>query len=290
MANSVDFTTKIDDKDVSFTVSMPSFKYQREGQKVYNRAFTDAIKSEAVVRAKMEDVLKEQGIWDEDKEKELVELQNNIIKSERTLAKGGIQLIKAKEIALDMSNTRNKIRELLLVKNSLDSNSAEGQADNARFNYLVSVCVVYKDSGKPYFTDMDDYLNRSTSPVAIKGAQTLANMIYGLKEDYENDLSENKFLKKYKFVDDKLRLIDKQGRLVDEEGRLINEDGRFINESGEFVDKFGFKIDVEGNYVVDFQPFLDEQGKPIEEHNDQNTPTETKPVDEKADTAQSTQA
>lgn len=261
--NEKEFSVKIEDKDVKFLVRSPSFKNQREAQKVYNTAFTDAIKSNAVVRAKMDDVLREQGIWDDEKEEKLVELQNEIIKAERVLAKGGISLNKAKNVALDMKKTRDKIRELLLDKNSLDANSAEGQADNTRFNYLVTVCTVYKDTEKPYFKDMDDYLEKSTDPVAIKGAQTLANMLYGLSDDYEQDLSENKFLKKYKFVDEKLRLINKEGHLVDEDGRLIDSEGRFIDEKGEYVDKFGYPIDKDGNYVVDFEPFLDEDGKPV---------------------------
>lgn len=259
----VEFTEKVDGKDVHFLVRSPSFKNQREGQKVYNTAFTDAIKSSAVVRAKMDDVLKEQGIWDDSKEEELTEFQNEIIKAERVLAKGGISLQRAKSIALDMKKTRDKIRDLLLVKNSLDTNSAEGQADNSRFNYLVSACTVYKDTEKPYFKNMDEYLEKSTDPVAIKAAQTLANMIYGLKDDYEQDLAENKFLKKYHFVDDELRLVNKEGQLVDEDGRLIDETGRFINEKGEYVDKFGHRIDEEGEYVVDFEPFLDDDGKPV---------------------------
>ena len=261
--NEKEFSVKIEDKDVKFLVRSPSFKNQREAQKVYNTAFTDAIKSNAVVRAKMDDVLREQGIWDDEKEEKLVELQNEIIKAERVLAKGGISLNKAKNVALDMKKTRDKIRELLLDKNSLDTNSAEGQADNTRFNYLVTVCTVYKDTEKPYFKDMDDYLEKSTDPVAIKGAQTLANMLYGLSDDYEQDLSENKFLKKYKFVDEKLRLINKEGHLVDEDGSLIDDEGTFIDEKGEYVDKFGYPIDKDGNYVVDFEPFLDEDGKPV---------------------------
>jgi hypothetical protein len=95
------------------------------------------------------------------------------------------------------------------------------------------------------------------------GAQTLATMIYGLDNNFEKTLPENKFLHKYKFVDEKLRLIDKQGRLIDAEGRLIDDNGRYIDEQGNYVDKFGNKVDKDGEYVVETEPFLDEEGKPI---------------------------
>jgi hypothetical protein len=122
---------------------------------------------------------------------------------------------------------------------------------------------VYNDTKQPVYKNMEEYLNSSTEKVAIMGAQNLANMLYGLDNDYESNLPENKFLKKFKFIDDKLRLVDKKGRLIDREGRLIDESGRFIDEEGNFVDKFGNKVDKDGEYLVDSQPFLDENGNPI---------------------------
>lgn len=268
------FKADISGTEKDLMVKTPSLQDQREAQKVYNQAFTDAIKSKAVVRAKMEDVLTEQGLWDKEKQAKLSELQQHLLDNERRLAAGGISLKEAKTIAIAMKDLRDEIRELIAARTSLDNHSAEGQADNAKFNYLVSVCVVYNDTKEPVFKNMEDYLNRATEPAAIVGAQNLANMMYGLDSDYESNLPENKFLKKYKFVDDKLRLIDKNGKLVDEEGRLIDETGRFINEKGEFVDKFGNLVDKEGNYVVEFKPFLDDNGQPILEE----TPTnEVKP-------------
>lgn len=259
------FKADVDGKEREFLVRSPSLAEQREGQKVYNQAFSDAVKAKAIVRARMDDLLEEQGLWDAEKQKKLTELQQEVLESERTLAKGGIPLKQAKDIALSMRETRGKIRELIAVKTSLDNHSAEGQADNARFNYLVSACLVYNDTKQPYFKNLEDYLARSADRVALLGAQNLANMLYGLDNDYESNLPENKFLKRFKFVDDKLRLVDSKGRLVDEDGRLINEDGRFINEAGQFIDKSGNLVDEKGDYVVDTQPFLDDEGKPIVE-------------------------
>ena len=73
-----------------------------------------------------------------------------------------------------------------------------------------------------------------------------------------------------KFVDSKLRLVDKKGRLIDSEGRLIDESGRFVDENGNFIDKFGNRVDADGEYVVDQQPFLDDDGNPIQS---EETPT-----------------
>lgn len=282
------FTIKKDDKDIQLIVRSPSLEDQREAQKAYNQAFTDAIKSKAVVRAKLDDLLEDQGLWNSEKQAKFTELQQQILDGEKRLAKGGFNIKEAKNLALEMKKTRDEIRELISVRTSLDNHSAEGQADNARFNYLVSACVVYKDTNDRYFKGMEDYLNRSDDPAALLGAQKLANMIYGLDNNFEKNLPENKFLHKYRFVDDKLRLIDKQGRLVDSEGRLVDENGRFINEKGEFVDKFGNLVDKEGEYIVESQPFLDDDGNPVILENENTKPTTTEAVQKEPTAPEST--
>jgi hypothetical protein len=275
------FSTVVGGSEKHFVVRSPSLNDQREGQKAYNQAFTDAIKSKSIVRAKMDDLLEEQGLWDKEKQVKFTGLQQELLDGEKRLAKGGFSISEAKSLALKMKEVRLQIRELISVRTSLDNHSAEGQADNARFNYLVSACVVYKDTNEPYFKNLEEYMNRADDPVALLGAQKLASMIYGLDNNFEKTLPENKFLQKYKFVDEKLRLIDKKGRLVDAENRLIDENGRFIDEQGNFVDKYGARVDKEGDYVVETEPFLDDDGKPV-------VLEETKPEEAKSNDATTT--
>lgn len=257
------FNAIIDGKSREMLIKSPSLQDQKEATKVYNQSFSEALKAKAVVRAKLDDLLIEQGLWDGNKQAKFTELQAEILEGERKLAKGGISLTEARTIALNMRKTREDLRELISVKTNLDTHTAEGQADNARFNYLVSACTVYNDTKEQYFKNYEEYNNRSNDAVAVLAAQNLANMLYGLEDNYEEKLPENKFLKQYKFVDTKLRLINKEAKLVDEQGRLIDETGRFINEQGQFVDKDGNLVDKEGDYIIEFTPFLDDEGKPV---------------------------
>jgi hypothetical protein len=257
------FKATVDGVEKEFLVRSPSLNDQREAQKVYNQAFTDAVKSKSVVRAKLDDLLQDQGLWNDEKQAKFTALQRELLDGEKRLAKGGFSLNEAKDLAVKMRRLREEIRDLISVRTSLDNHSAEGQADNARFNYLVSACLVYNDTKQTYFLNMEDYLNRAGEPIAVLAAQNLANMLYGLDNDYESTLPENKFLKKYKFVDDKLRLIDKKGRFIDSEGRLIDEAGRFIDDQGNFIDKFGNRVDAQGEYIVEAKPFLDDDGNPV---------------------------
>lgn len=276
------FKVELDGEEKEFVIRTPSLQDQREAQKVYNQAFTDAIKSKAVVRARLDDLLKEQGLWDDEKQVKFDTLQKEISESEARLAKGGFSLKDARNVAIHIKELRAEMRDLISVRTSLDNHSAEGQADNQRFNYLVSACVVYKeDNNKKYFNNMEDYLEKATDPVAVLGAQHLANMLYGLDNDYESNLPENKFLKKYKFVDSEFRYINKEGKTTDKDGKLVDSEGRYIDEEGNFIDKYGNRVDGEGEYVAEFEPFLDDDGKPVvvEEETDSSAKSEEKSED-----------
>jgi len=260
------FTIELEEgKSAEFSLKRPNAQVTRKAQLEYNKAFAEAVKTGALLKAKLDSVLIEQGVWTEDRQKRYDELVENINNGEKSLAKGGIRLASAKEIAIEMRGWRFELRQLISDRTELESNTAEGQAENARFNYLVASTLVYNDTGKPFFKDVDDYLNQSNDTVAITAAQKFANMMYGLDEDYEAKLPENEFLKEFKFVDKSLRLVNSEGALVDMEGNRIDEFGRFVDDDGNPTDKTGDRVDDEGNYSVDRSPFLDDSGKPIEE-------------------------
>lgn len=272
--NEIMFKAKVDEVEKEFLVRLPNLQEQREGQKEYNRAWTDAVKSGALLRSKLEDFMKEQSLWDDKKQQEVSELGRKINEKEQVLAKGGIKLSEAKKTALELKKLRVELRELISKRMELDVHTAEGQADNARFNYWVSTCLVYNDTKKPVFSSLDEYLNNSSKDYASLGASKLAELLYNLNSNFEDTLEENQFLKEFKFVDDKGRLINKDGHLVDEEGRLIDEEGYYVNEEGKRVDIDGNPIDEEGNYAFERQPFLDDDGNPVEVEKAEEAKTE----------------
>ena len=285
--NEIVFKARVDEVEKEFLVRLPNLDEQRQGQKEYNRAWTDAVKSGALLRSKLEDFMQEQGLWDEKKQIEVSELGRKINQKEQVLAKGGIKLSEAKQTALELKKLRAELRELISKRMELDVHTAEGQADNERFNYWVSTCLVYNDTKKPVFSNLEDYLNNASKEHASTGASKLAELLYNLNSNFEDTLEENQFLKEFKFVDDKGRLINKDGHLVDEEGRLIDEEGYYVDKDGKRVDVDGNPIDEEGNYGFERQPFLDDDGNPVvtseekpEEEPKEDTETEEKTVEE----------
>ena len=243
-------------------VVSPSPSINREAQMQYNTAFKEAIQSGALLKQKLQTVMEEQGVWSESKQKRYDEILEGVMKREKDIGKGGIKLLKAKTLALEIRDLRVEFRDLIAEKNSMDANTAEGQADNARFGYLGYACLVDEEN-KRLFKSYDHYIENENEPYLVQAARELAQLLYGLDADYEQNLPENMFLKEYDFVDEELRFIDKDGQYIDIDGKLINKDGRYIDKDGNFVDKDGEPISEEGSYDIAFTPFLDDNGNPV---------------------------
>lgn len=252
--------------DITVLVKKPNRKDLNESQIAYNKAWRKSLDDKAILRQKLNDYLTEQGVWSEDKQKQYDDFVKKINDRELVLKKGGIPLKKAKSIALELKRLRASFRDLISERTSYDNNTAEGTADNARFDYLVSVCVLDPSSKKPIFKDMDDYNERGSEGWAIKAAGELANFIYNLDPNYEKSLPENEFLSKFKFTDEKGRLVNKDKHLisVDEDGveRLIDEDSYYVayDENG-----VQYRVNRSGEKIVEIveSPFLDDDGNPI---------------------------
>ena len=257
-----------DGNETEVMVVRPKASHLRKAQLEYNKSFRAALESGALLRQKLDDYMKDQGIWNDDKEKEYNEIIEELNNNDILLKKGGIPLRDAKKKAMEMREKRSDLRVLIAERSAMDGNTAEGQADNARFNSLVLQCLLDPDNEAPVIKDAKEYDDIADKPWVVDCAAQLANFLYDLDPDYEKNLTENKFLKDYKFVDQELRLLNKDGHAVDADGRLINEEGRFIgyddNDEVYFVNRDGEPINEEGDPAEGFSPFLDDNGKEIE--------------------------
>lgn len=262
-------------KTVKVILKSPDTADHKNAQKLYNQAFRMALESGGLLRQKLDDYAEEQGIWNEQKQKQNDEYVERINAMEELLQKGGIRLAEAKKIAMDLKNLRVEFRSFLAERNSLDQISVEGQADNAKFAELVRICMLDPATKKPFFMTQEDYDTSADEPWVLEASSELASIIYGLDPDYDNNLTENKFLKEFDFVNEDLAPINKDGHLVDLDGRLINEDGRYVayREDGDqyFVNREGAEVvqtsGDDGEWVrkdlAERMPFLDENDKPI---------------------------
>jgi hypothetical protein len=249
-------------------VVRPNRDENSQAQIVASKVFKDAVLNGALIRKTLEDILIQQGVWNSEKQAQLDKIDDEIRQKLTKLKAGGIKLSEARDCAVDVRIARINRSMLTAERNQHDDFTAESQSDNAKFDYLVSVCLKDED-GKRIFNSVDDYKDNADEPYVGEAAAKLAGLIYGLDDNWEENLPENKFLKQHKFVDDDLRLVNKEGRYVTKDGRLIDNDFRYINEAGEYIDADGNRIDTDGLPVVEFTPFLDEDGKPIVEEKEE---------------------
>ena len=286
MSDSLDFVVNVDDKKVELFVRKPTVQEKLEGDEIYNREFTAALSSKPpkLFKKKMLEVIKEQGLWSDEKQNRLEELQTKINEIEKKTSGGGMYLKDAAKLWIDTRKLRNEQRDLMSIISEYDSNTVEGIADNARFNYLVSCCIMSKETGQRYYQDIDDFLKNDRDSIALMGVLKFAQVYYDYGIESDEALFENKALKKYNLVDDELRLINKDGHLVDGEGRLINKDGFYIDADGNRVDIEGNPLDEEGYIVNEFKPFLDDEGKPISDSSKDDKPSTTKKTQRKKNT------
>lgn len=243
MANKEEKRFTFEDKD--YVIRPANAHASVEAQKVYNKTFKKAIEEGAILKKSLEDHMRRQGLWDDSKQEEYESLLKRSADIEYKIKTG--QYKKASEVrdkSIELKKIRNELSSLLMVRNSMDANTADGQADNERFFYLITACVFDYETQKPVYTSLEDYHEKADTDLAIKCASEFANFAYGLEEDYEDKLIENKLLKKLGLLNEKGQLTNKHGQRVDLEGNLLNEEGSRI-------DKDGNRIDINNNPVID---------------------------------------
>jgi len=247
---------------VNIVVKKPSSQVLNKAQNIGAKVWSQALRDGVFTKATLAQFMRQNGTWSDDHDKEEASLNEKIYNAEKELAVGSggrrLKVSEGKEKSLNLRRLRNQLRDLISERISLESNTAEGLSENAKFNYLVSKCTFYED-GRPVYSGLDDYDSRSDDEIAFQAAATLAELIYQLDQGYEANLPENQFLKKFNLVNEDLSLVNNKGELVDIDGSRINEKGWFINEKGERISKDGLLLSDSGHLVLqaEFENDLD---------------------------------
>lgn len=244
---------KEDGSKVKILVKKPSAQLINKAQQIGAKVWTDSIKNGLFTKLTLSEFMRKNGIWDESKDKEQSEITSSIQRLEREIALGingrKLKVSEGKEKALQIRRLRNDLRELIAERIGLEANTAEGLADNAKFNFLVANCTYY-ENGEKVYSDLEDYEGRSDDDIAFNAAAALGEMLYNLDSSYESNLPENQFLKKFNLVDDELSLIDKNGNRVDIDGTRVNDKGWLVNESGQRIDREGNLLSETGQILL----------------------------------------
>ena len=252
-----------------YAVRVPTVDEIKKANEVRAKTFNESLSRGDLLRDQLETELRNRKLWNDNREQQYQTLRQEVLDGEFKLQKGGIKLNTARQVALEMSEKRETMVGLLSSRTDLDSNTCEGKADAMRFNYLFACCLVYDETEEQYFPNqLDDYLVKQDDEIAVAGATEFYYLISG-SESLDQQLPENKFLTKFNFVDNELRLIDKDGKLVNEDGKHIDEDGNFVqwhkDGTSTKVDPVGRAVNEAGDFDVEHSAFLDDDGTEIDE-------------------------
>lgn len=234
--------TKFEIGDKSYFIKMGP-QAIAEAKKVHNKAFREALEDGALLRKSLMNHMRDQGVWDDRKEEAYQAFIKQIGELEYQLASGKMKVTEGRALAIKLSKVRQEFRNLISERNIMDANSAEGQADNARFNCLLVKSVFDYITQKPVYDSVEAYIDNGSDDVSIAIAGKFANFLYGVDEDYDKNLVENKFFKRFSLVDSEGRFIDKKGGFVDVDGKPVDAEGYRLDENGVRIDINGHHLD-----------------------------------------------
>ena len=251
------FDTVVNGETVTLAVVKPTLAQENDANKIYVKKKIKLLNlpkeerpfPQNSVRVK----LKESGIWSEEQDKELAEVDARIAILEKILETGereedGVAIklkkLEGRKVALELMVIRfAKFNMLTEIEQFARDITLERIAEREQLDYLVSVCTLDKDNRK-YFKNLEDYQARQYDQDAIDARAALENHLADNQKDWREDLIEYKFLREYKYVDDKYRLIDKDGHLCDVDFRRINEDGLYIDDNGNVIEEVPSEVGV----------------------------------------------
>lgn len=244
--------------EVQVLVKKPTQDDYRKGSIIYNKTFRDAVEGGSFLRDKLNEFLIKEGIWSKEKQEASEELSLKIAEREKELKKGGLSLKAARILALEIKTLRELLKDLISVRINYDNHTAEGLADNARFDYMITVNIFDPVTKQRKFKNIEEYNAVATQPWAVKAATEIASLFYELETAVEDA-----FLAKFNMVDSDGRLINKNGHLIsvdiDNVERLIDKDGNYIAYD---ENNNPYKVDRDGKRIEEIEtlPFTDDDG------------------------------
>lgn len=276
-----EFTIKLNGKDVEVGVRLPNATDLKEADNYSAKIFRKEVEAGTWLAVEADKIMRQKNLWNDEMDKRYAELKKKLLENEVKITKRTVALQKGKHgkydkntfygLCLEMRETRSELIDLTSIRSELEAKTAEGKANNARINYLIYACTVYSNSGKRIFSSYEDFDTKSVKSedtkdwydLILKANDAFQELYFGLKNNINDLLPENAWLKKYGFVNDEYHLINEKGQAINVKGQLVDKFGRVIDESGNFIDLNGNPYDEDGNYLIEPKPFVDEKGNPI---------------------------
>lgn len=206
-------------EEKTYYVSKPTHVEEAKAKLQQSKTFSEAINNGACLSTNLVKILKDTGVWSEKDEEEVQELHKKIQKNVDKIDEGGIDIMEARKLAIETSSLRMQVVNRKMIFRENISLTAEGQANDAYFDSLISNCC-FNEDGSKVFKSYDDYLDKSNEDFAIRLAGELSDLVYGNNE-YVKEFPENKFLSEFGFLNNDLQYTNEDGEVVDQDYKAI---------------------------------------------------------------------
>jgi hypothetical protein len=248
-------------QEVTLAVRQPQYQDYEEADGIYAVKVASIVRENTgrkklLLRSQLETFLRENGIWTDEDEKKMLKLHKELEEKLKKLSKGGMKVKgEGRPLAISVMDTRKEIVKIRGKRQVFDDITIESISENERVDYLIYSCTVYAKDGNNYWDSFEDMKNDKTSEAYRKASVLLLEMIYNISPEFEKNLPENKWLKKYGFIDEELNYVDSKT------GEKVDRDGRPVKDIQEEIQK---QLAILQGDIVEEAPFIDDEtGEPV---------------------------
>lgn len=247
-------------KEVKLSVRTPVYEDSESADKVYATKVAQLIresgKRKLLLRSELDKFLKETGVWTEEDQKTIDIINADVDAMLSKLKRGGLKLSEGRKIAIDVLDKRKEIVRIMNKRQIFDDTTIEAIAENEKNDFMIFTLTVHAEDGTNYWESFEDMKNDKISDAYSKASVAVMEFVYGINTEFEQRLPENRWLKKYNFINEKLQYTDrKTGEQVDKDGKPLkqieaNIQKRLDNLQGEIVEETPFIDDDTNENVV----------------------------------------
>jgi hypothetical protein len=238
---------------VKLTIRTPEYDDYEAADKAYASKVATLVRESGgkrlLLRSQVDEFLKSAGVWTEQDEQAVQTLQNDIETLLDKLRKGGLKLSEGRQLAIDVMDKRKEIVHLMQKRQIFDDTTIESIAESEKLDYIIFASTVYEENGKSYWDSFEDMKNDKLSAAYQLASLAVHKIVYNVNPEFEKKLPENRWLKKYGFVDENLNYVDrKTGEKVDKQGKPL----------GDLEAKLQKAIENLNGELQEEQPFIDD--------------------------------
>lgn len=162
-------------------VRFPTIEESNMADYYYTKAYNKALKDDIPTNDEMEKIIRQKGLWTEDDDKKLKEIEDKI--NEVLVALSKVKGEKAKEPFYDeLNNLQNERLILRNKKNSYFNYTVESLAEQQRIAYLTWACSYNAETGERLWKTFEEFKQETNQKGVADIAFQLLSLLMGLDD------------------------------------------------------------------------------------------------------------